>query len=94
MLSDPQVQHWLNPEKDYMLEPSVLADAMYAVTENKHNKYPAGTILEVTEDAEVDWRQIPLYNNPGPQGRAIGASNKDLALKDIKGILAAEKNLP
>ncbi|KIW96787.1 uncharacterized protein Z519_02178 [Cladophialophora bantiana CBS 173.52] len=90
MLSDPQVRHWLDPEKDYMLEPSVLAGAMYAVTVNKNNRYPAGTILEVTDDEEEKWRPIPLYNNPGPQGRATGASKKDLAINEIKGILASE----
>jgi hypothetical protein len=90
MLSDFQVSHWLDPDKDYMLDPTVLGDAMLAVTKNEDGRYPAGTILEVTDDEEEKWRKIPLHNNPGPQGRATGASNKALGLKDIKEILSSE----
>ncbi|RFU26298.1 hypothetical protein B7463_g10053, partial [Scytalidium lignicola] len=87
MLEDPRVSSWLNPQKDYILDPAVVASAMMAVVENTEDKYPAGIILEVTEAEEEKWRLVPLYNNPGPQGRAGKISNKDDGLKDIEKIL-------
>lgn len=84
------MQTWFNQAKDVLLNPADLANAMLAVTENSNGRYPAGTILEVTEPDEQLWRHVPLYNNPGPQGRAISVSNKDNGLKQIAQLLVED----
>ncbi|KAF9885390.1 hypothetical protein FE257_013008 [Aspergillus nanangensis] len=90
LMEEPQVQSWFDKTKDVLLHPADLAQAMLAVTENSNGRYPAGTILEVTEPDEQLWRHVPLYNNPGPQGRSISVSNKDNGLKQIAQLLAED----
>jgi len=91
LLEEPEVRVWINMEKDVLLDPAVIAKAMVAMVENCDNKYPAGTVLEVTDNEEHQWRKVPQYNNPGPQGRAINIGNKDEALKPIKEFLAQDE---
>ncbi|OAG39285.1 hypothetical protein AYO21_06489 [Fonsecaea monophora] len=90
LLEDPKVSKWIDPTKDKLLDPSVIAQALLALAENVNDKYPPGTLLEVTEESEELWRSIPLYNNPGPP-RLNLASNKDSALTTIKQMLEEEK---
>ncbi|KAL2834383.1 NAD(P)-binding protein [Aspergillus cavernicola] len=87
LMEEPQIQSWFDKGKDILLDPAVLAKAMLALVEDVDDKYPAGTILEVTENEEEMWRRVPLYDNPGPQGRAISVSNKDDGVKQIREIL-------
>ncbi|RFU28573.1 hypothetical protein B7463_g7788, partial [Scytalidium lignicola] len=89
MLEDPRVSGWLDPKKDKILDPSVIAHALVALAENTKGRYPAGTLLEVADESEKNWRSIPLYNNPGP---AIlnPASNKDSAMATIQQMLKDE----
>ncbi|KIW98252.1 uncharacterized protein Z519_01836 [Cladophialophora bantiana CBS 173.52] len=86
LLEDPNVSGWLDPKKDKMLDPSVVARALVALAENANNRYPAGTLQEVTEVSEESWRSIPLYNNPGPPHMNL-ISNKDSAIDTIQEIL-------
>ncbi|KAK5052605.1 hypothetical protein LTR84_002470 [Exophiala bonariae] len=83
----PEAERFIDKEKDFMLEPEHVARAMLAVCFD--SKYPAGTVLEVTD---VDnWREVMLLNDPGPQGRAILASKKQEALSDVLAILEQDK---
>jgi hypothetical protein len=88
-MEDPGVAGWFDPTKDKMLEPSVIASALVALAENADDRYPAGTVLEVIDEAEESWRSIPLYNNPGP-ARTNLVSNKDSALVIIQKMLKDE----
>ncbi|OQU96051.1 hypothetical protein CLAIMM_02188 [Cladophialophora immunda] len=89
LLEDPGVAGWVDPTKDKMLDPSVIADAMVALAENPNERYPAGTLLEVMDETEDLWRSIPVFNNPGP-ARTNLVSNKDSALVTIQKILKEE----
>ncbi|OAP54966.1 hypothetical protein AYL99_10666 [Fonsecaea erecta] len=89
LLEDPGVKGWVDPTKDKMLDPSVIADAMVALAENPNDRYPAGTLLEVVDEAVDTWRSIPVFNNPGPP-RLNLVSNKDSALVKIQKILKEE----
>lgn len=70
-----------------------MANAMLALVENEGNRYPSGSVLEVTEPDQSLWRHVPLYNNPGPQGRAISVSNKDTGLRQIAEILQKDAGM-
>jgi len=92
LMDDPEISRWVNQDKDTMLHPRTIAEALIALAENKGNKYPAGTVLEVCDPRPDHWRIVPLFNNPGPSGVASGLSNKDTALEQIKGILRQDQN--
>ncbi|EXJ71070.1 uncharacterized protein A1O5_06063 [Cladophialophora psammophila CBS 110553] len=89
LLEDPGVAGWVDPTKDKMLDPSVIASALVALAENVNDKYPPGTLLEVMDETEDQWRIIPVFNNPGP-ARTNLVSNKDSALVTIQKILKEE----
>lgn len=85
----PEAERFLDKEKDFMLEPEHVAKAMLAVCVD--SKYPAGTILEVTEIE--NWREVMLLNDPGPRGKAVLASKKQDALADVIAILEQDKKV-
>lgn len=89
MLEDPRVANWIDTAKDKILDPVVIANALIALAENSNGRYPPGTLLEVTDESEENWRSIPLYNNPGPSN-TNPASNKDSALETIQRMLNDE----
>ena len=66
-------------EKDHLLEPLHVANAMFALLTEP--TYKGGTILEVCH--ETKWREVSLLNDPGPQGPASLTSRKSEAVKDI-----------
>lgn len=70
-----------------------MANAMLAMVENEDDKYPSGTVLEVTEPDRSLWRHVPLFNNPGPQGRAISVSNKNTGLEQISEIMRKDASM-
>jgi len=90
-MDEPEVLGWVDEKKDIMLHPRTIADALIALAENKDNKYPPGTVLEVSDPRPEHWRIVPLYNNPGPSGVARGLSNKDKALEQLKEILGQDR---
>ncbi|OQV04627.1 hypothetical protein CLAIMM_09482 [Cladophialophora immunda] len=92
MLEDPRVANWINTSKDKILDPIVIANALIALAENPNDRYPPGTLVEVADESEENWRSIPLYNNPGPSN-ANPASNKDSALETIRLIMKKESGI-
>ncbi|KAH0842350.1 hypothetical protein AYO21_00035 [Fonsecaea monophora] len=86
LMEDPGVAGWVDPTKDTLLSPTVIADAMIALAENPRDKYPPGTLLEVIDEPPASWRVIPLFNNPGPT-RLNLVSGKDGAMSTVLKIL-------
>ncbi|KAK5311131.1 hypothetical protein LTR93_011823 [Exophiala xenobiotica] len=89
MLEDPRVAAWIDLKRDKVLDPTVIADALIALAENIDNRYPAGTLLEVADERQENWRIVPLYNNPGPSVTNL-TSNIDEARSTIRQILKKE----
>jgi 3-hydroxybutyrate dehydrogenase len=83
----PEANRFVDRGKDIMIKPEVIADGMVRVSLD--SKYPSGTILEVT--GEEHQREVMLLKDPGPQGFAILASKKDIALEDITAIIEQDK---
>lgn len=71
----------LDLSKDFLLPKEEVAKAMFLLLTN--TKYPPGTILEVCDVGEHNWRQVSLLNDNGPQGPASKTSNKAGAIQDI-----------
>lgn len=83
-----EAQKFLDKDKDFLLPPEVVADAMFAVM--TEDKYKSGTVLEVC-DISV-WREVQLLNDPGPTGPASTTSKKHEALKQIMPFLGIENS--
>lgn len=75
----PEAAKFLDMEKDHLLEPQHVANAMFALLTDP--AYKGGTILEVCH--ETRWREVSLLNDPGPQGPASLTSRKSEAIRDI-----------
>jgi hypothetical protein len=79
-------------EKDFLLPPEEVAQAMLALI-TRREKYKSGTILEVCDvGGEDHWREAELLNDPGPRGPASKTSNKGKAFEDILQILGVEES--
>ena len=53
-------------EKDFTLPPDEVVKAMLSLVTS--SKYPSGTVLEIGDIG--GWREVGLFNDPGPQGRS------------------------
>lgn len=92
----------LDLDKDVLVAPERVADALYALLEDALREdtaaaqYASGTVLEVTyPDKTTTWRQVQLLNDPGPQGPAASASRKSEAVRGIlPDILGKDVELP
>ena len=84
-----EAQKFLDKEKDFLLPPEVVADAMFALMTD--DRYKSGTILEVCDISA--WREVQLLNDPGPSGPASTTSKKHEALKEIMPFLGLQDSL-
>jgi 3-hydroxybutyrate dehydrogenase len=75
----PEASKFLDNQKDFLLPPEEVAQAMFALLTDQ--KYKTGTVLEVCDVG--NWREVALLNDPGPQGPASLTSRKKEALRDI-----------
>ncbi|OAP59577.1 hypothetical protein AYL99_06875 [Fonsecaea erecta] len=75
----PEASKFLDLDKDTLLAPEHVANAMFALL--TETQYKGGTVLEVCH--ETAWREVSLLNDPGPQGPASITSRKSEAIKDI-----------
>ncbi|KIW35543.1 uncharacterized protein PV07_02233 [Cladophialophora immunda] len=75
----PEASRFLDLEKDTLLAPEHVANAMFALLTEP--QYKGGTVLEICH--EIKWREVSLLNDPGPQGPASITSRKSEAIKGI-----------
>jgi 3-hydroxybutyrate dehydrogenase len=83
----PEAAKFLDLERDYLLPPEAVANAMLALL-TQPDKYKPGTILEVCH--ETEWREVSLLGDSGPRGPASSTSRKKDAIKDIQRFLSQE----
>lgn len=84
---NPRSLALIDLEKDVALPPEEVASAMMALLTD--SKYPPGTILEVGDVGK--WREVHLFNDGGPQGRATVLREKAKAqIELVKDILAKD----
>ncbi|CCT74890.1 related to 15-hydroxyprostaglandin dehydrogenase [Fusarium fujikuroi] len=84
----PEAAKFLDMERDYLLPPDAVANAMMALL-TQTEEFEPGTMLEVCH--ETEWRKVSLLDDPGPQGPASLTSRKKDAVKDIYKYLAPGK---
>ncbi|KAF5592924.1 15-hydroxyprostaglandin dehydrogenase [Fusarium pseudocircinatum] len=84
----PEAAKFLDMERDYLLPPDAVANAMIALL-TQTEEFEPGTMLEVCH--ETEWRKVSLLDDPGPQGPASLTSKKKDAVKDIYKYLAPGK---
>ncbi|KAJ5433495.1 uncharacterized protein N7458_012651 [Penicillium daleae] len=58
-------QH-IDMDNDFTLPPEEVVKAMMSLVTS--SKYPSGTVLEIGDIG--GWREVGLFNDPGPQGRS------------------------
>lgn len=75
----PEAAKFLDMEKDHLLDPEDIANAMLALLTDP--AYKGGTVLEVCHKSE--WRLVSLLDDPGPRGPASLTSRKSEAVKEI-----------
>lgn len=73
---------FLDEAQDEFATPEEVALAMLDLAQDA--TLPGGTILEVGKESR---RVVPLFNNPGPQGPGLSASNHGVADDEIHGWL-------
>jgi 3-hydroxybutyrate dehydrogenase len=83
MYDHPEALRFVDPEKDRLASPDEIARGMMGVCFD--NKFPPGTVLEVTHPDR--WREVSLLNDPGPDASAW-TSRKGAAIADV--IMAIE----
>ncbi|KAJ9644388.1 hypothetical protein H2204_001740 [Knufia peltigerae] len=90
MYDHPEAIRFVDPDKDKLCSTDEIARGMMAVAfdvPNK-NKYPPGTVLEVTHPDR--WREVFLLNDPGP-GPHAWTSRKNEAIVDVVKALEEDK---
>jgi len=77
-LDHPEKLKMVDESKDKWVTPESVAEAMVKLMED--DELVGGTILEVATSSQ---RIVPLFNNPGPQGEGIRASNSSLMVEEV-----------
>lgn len=86
MYDHPEAIRFVDPVKDKLSSPDEIGRGMMAVCFD--DKFPAGTVLEVTHPDR--WREVFLLNDPGPAAHAF-TSRKEEAITDIVAALDADR---
>ena len=86
MYDHPEAFRFVDQEKDKLSSTDEIGRGMMAVCFDE--KFPAGTVLEVTHPDR--WREVFLLNDPGPGAHAF-TSRKEDAITDIISALDADR---